>query len=96
VVAQTITVRIDGDGSGRFTLHGTLGAQRFNDAAEAIAAAQAMARTAALEAVTAMGAAEPQVQLEVRKQWMPNATSDAGLLEAVIEAQAIGRPQSVR
>ena len=96
VVAQTITVRIDGDGSGRFTLHGTLGAQRFTDAGEAIAAAQAMARTAALEAVTSMGAADPQVQLAVRKQWMPNATSDTGLLEAVIEAQAIGRPQSVR
>jgi hypothetical protein len=39
-----------------------------------------------------MGAHEPDVKITVNKQMLPNAVSDAGLLEAVIVAEAIGRP----
>ena len=94
VVAQSVTVRVDGDGSGKFTLHSTVGTRHFTDPAAAIEAATALARESALEAVLAMGAADPQVKLSLRKQRMPNATSDAGLLEAVVVAEAIGRPNA--
>ncbi len=94
VVAQTVTVRVDGDGSGLFTLHSTVGTQQFNDPAAAIAAATALATSAAREAVVAMGAADPQVRVSVSRQLLPNATSDAGLLEAVVVAEAVGRPNA--
>ena len=94
VVAHSVTVRVDGDGSGRFTLHSTVGTRHFNDPAAAIEAATSLARDAAIAAIVVMGAADPQVKLSLHKQRMPNATSDAGLLEAVVIAEAIGRPNA--
>ena len=94
VVAQTVTVRVDGDGSGLFMLHSTVGTRQFTDPAEALEAATTLARQSARDAVIAMGAAEPQVKVSVRKQMLPNAVSDAGLLEAVVVAEAIGRPNA--
>jgi hypothetical protein len=44
--------------------------------------------------VVAMGASNPEVRIVIRKQLLPNASSDAGLLEAVITAEAIGRPHA--
>ena len=55
-------------------------------------AATQLARQSAWDAAVTMGAHEPEVKITISKQWMPNATSDAGLLEAVIVAEAIGRP----
>ena len=94
VVAQSVTVRVDGDGGGLFRVHSTVGTRQFTDAASALEAAIALARDAARDAVIAMGAQEPEVKLSVRKQWLPNAVSDIGLLEAVIVAEAIGRPNA--
>ena len=94
VVAQSVTVRVGGDGSGLFRVHSTVGMRQFTDAASALEAATAMAKDAARDAVIAMGAQEPEVKLSVRKQWLPNAVSDTGLLEAVIVAEAIGRPNA--
>lgn len=94
VVAQTVTVRVDGDGSGLFVLHSTVGTRRFSDPAEAITAATLLARQAAGDAVVAMGASNPEVRIVIRKQMLPNATGDAGLLEAVVTAEAIGRPNA--
>ena len=94
VVAQTVTVRVDGDGSGLFTLHSTVGTRQFTDPAQALEAATALAREAALDAVIAMGAAEPEVKISIRKQLLPNAVGNAGLLEAVVVAEAMGRPNA--
>jgi N-methylhydantoinase A/oxoprolinase/acetone carboxylase beta subunit len=94
VVAQSVTVRVDGDGSGLFRVHSTVGTRQFTDAASALEAATVLARDAARDAVIAMGAQEPEVKLSVRKQWLPNAVSDTGLLEAVIVAEAVGRPNA--
>jgi hypothetical protein len=94
VVAQSVTVRVDGDGSGLFMLHSTVGTRQFTDPAAAIDAATELARASARDAAIAMGAAEPEVRLSVRKQHLPNASSDAGLLEAVVVAEAIGRPNA--
>jgi len=92
VVAQTVVVRVAGDGSGLFVLHSTLGNQQFSDPAEALRRATEMAREAARAAVLAMGAQAPEVKLSVQKTMLPNANSDTGLLEALITAEAIGRP----
>ena len=92
VVAQTVVVRVAGDGSGLFVLHSTLGTQQFSDPAEALRRATEMAREAARAAVLAMGAQAPEVKLSVQKTMLPNANSDTGLLEALITAEAIGRP----
>ena len=94
VVAQTVTVRVDGDGSGLFMLHSTVGTKQFTDPAQAIEAATVLARQSARDAVVAMGAADPQVRVHIRKQLLPNAVSDSGLLEAVVVAEAIGRPNA--
>ena len=94
VVAQTVTVRVDGDGSGLFMLHSTLGTRQFTDPAAAIEAATVLARQSARDAVIAMGAADPQVRVMVTKQLLPNAMSDTGLLEAVVVAEAVGRPNA--
>jgi hypothetical protein len=92
VVAQTVTVRVDGDGTGIFLVHSTVGTTRFSEALAALEAAQTLAHQAAFDAAVGMGAQDPQVKVSLRKQLMPNATSDTGLLEAVITAEAIGRP----
>jgi hypothetical protein len=94
VVAQTVSVHVAGDGSGLFVLHSPVGTRQFTDPALAIEAAMALARQSATDAVLAMGAVNPEVRIVLRKQWLPNATSDAGLLEAVVRAEAIGRPDT--
>jgi len=94
VVAQTVVVRVAGDGSGVFVVHSTVGTQQYRDPAEALGQATEMAREAARTAVLAMGAQAPEVKLTVQKTMLPNATSDTGLLEAVITAEAIGRPNA--
>ncbi len=94
VVAHSVTVRVAGDGSGLFMLHSTVGTRQFTDPAAALEAATTLARQAAHDAVVAMGAASPQVKLTVTKQMLPNAVSDTGLLEAVVLAEAVGRPET--
>lgn len=92
VIAQTVIVTVEGDGSGLFRVHGLSGTASFTDGARALAEAQAMARDAALTAVMQLGGDHPQVKVTVEKHFMPEATDDNGLLEAVIRAEAIGRP----
>ncbi len=96
VVAQTVAVHVAGDGSGLFVMHSPAGTRQFTDPAEAIEAAMTRARQAATDAVLAMGAVNPQVRLLIRKELLPNATSDAGLLEAVVTAEAVGRPNGAQ
>ena len=57
-------------------------------------AAIQLARQSARDAAVAMGAQEPEVKITITKQMLPNATSDMGLLEAVVVAEAIGRPST--
>jgi hypothetical protein len=92
VVAHAVRVEVHGDGSGVFRLHSTVGTQQFTDAALALDAATALARQSALDAVRAMGAADPQVQVQVSKTFFPNAIDDRGLMEAVVLAEGMGRP----
>ena len=92
VVAHAVRVEVHGDGSGVFRLHSTVGTQQFTDAALALEAATTLARQSAMDAVRAMGASDPQVQIQVSKSYFPNAVDDRGLMEAVVLAEGIGRP----
>jgi len=92
VVAHAVRVEVHGDGSGVFRLHSTVGSQQFTDVALALEAAGTLARTAAADAVRAMGASDPQVQITLSKTFFPHAVDDRGLMEAVLLAEAMGRP----
>ena len=92
VVAHAVRVEVHGDGSGVFRMHSTVGTQSFTDAAQALDAATALARQSAMDAVRAMGAADPQVHIQLSKSYFPNAVDDRGLMEAVVLAEGIGRP----
>jgi N-methylhydantoinase A/oxoprolinase/acetone carboxylase beta subunit len=96
VVAHQVTVRVVGDGTGLFRLHANDSTQQFGNATEALEQAQTSARAQAYRAVLDMGAHAPEVQLTIEKKWLPNARNDAGLLEAVVVAEAIGRPNAAR
>jgi len=94
VIAQAVTVTVEGDGSGLFRVHGLTGTGVFTSGAAALAAAEEQARAAALEAVRQLGAHDPEVQVSVSKSHLPDATDDNGLLEAVVRAEALGRPET--
>jgi N-methylhydantoinase A/oxoprolinase/acetone carboxylase beta subunit len=92
VVAQTVTVLVEGDGSGAFRVHGPAGVKVYGDAAAALAAAEALAGAAALRAVEGLGARDAQVRIATSKHHLPDAVDDSGLIEAKVKAEAVGRP----
>ena len=94
VVAHTVTVAVEGDGGGRFRVHGPEGVTVFGSGPEALAAAERTARAAALEAVEGLGADAPQVRVATHKHLLPDAVDDNGLLGATVKAEAIGRPSA--
>ena len=94
VIAQTVIIVIEGDGSGLFRLHGPKGTVSFTNAAAALEAAHDIAQSAAAEAVEKMGGANPQVRVSAAKHLLPDAVDDNGLLEAKVTAEAIGRPET--
>jgi N-methylhydantoinase A/oxoprolinase/acetone carboxylase beta subunit len=94
VVAHTVTVTIEGDGSGLFRVHGPAGVTVFTNAAAALAAAETTARQAATAAVESLGAEAPQLRLSIEKHRLPDAADDNGLLGATIRVEAIGRPSA--
>ncbi len=94
VVAQVVTVTVEGDGSGLFRMHGLGGVRTFTSGPQALAAAEAEARDEAVKAIAKLGASHPQVQVTVKKHHLPDAVDDNGLLEAVFRAEAIGRPET--
>jgi N-methylhydantoinase A/oxoprolinase/acetone carboxylase beta subunit len=94
VVAQVSAVTVEGDGSGLFRVHGPDGVKPFTSGPAALEAAEALARQTALEAVRQLGAHDAQVQVTITKHHLPESRDDNGLLEAVVRAEAIGRPET--
>jgi N-methylhydantoinase A/oxoprolinase/acetone carboxylase beta subunit len=94
VVAHSVSVQVLGDGSGEFRLHAPSGTRVFDNAPEALQAALVLAEQLARDAVRAMGAAQPQVQLSTQKQYLPGAQDESRLLQAHITAEALGRPNA--
>jgi len=95
VIARTIAISIEGDGNGVFRAHGPNGVEQFTAGAAALEWASKIAADSASEAVRAMGATAIEVRLDVRKHLLPDAVDDNGLLEAVVTAEAIGRPDLI-
>ena len=95
VVARTVSIAIEGDGNGVFRGHGPNGVEQFTAGAAALAWASALAEETARNAVHAMGASAIEVRMAVKKHLLPDAVDDNGLLEAVVTAEAIGRPDLV-
>jgi len=94
VIAQTLTLTVEGDGGGLFRVHGPMGTAVFTSGAAALKAAEEQARAGALEAVRQLGAHAPEVQVSITKHHLPDAVDDNGLLEAVVRAEALGRPET--
>lgn len=94
VVSRSVTVTLEGDGSGLFRLHGPEGTLSLASGAAALAAGEALARRAALAAVAEMGAGRAEVKVGIAKSYLPDAVDDNGLLKADITAEAIGRPDT--
>ncbi|MBM3520061.1 MAG: hydantoinase/oxoprolinase family protein, partial [Alphaproteobacteria bacterium] len=92
VVAKSLRIAIEGDGSGLFRIHGPDGVLTHTNATQALAAATELARSLALAAVAAMGAGDPEVHVSIEKHHLPEAVDDNGMIEAIITAEAIGRP----
>ena len=86
---------IEGDGNGVFRGHGPNGVEQFTAGAAALAWAARLAEETAREAVQSMGASAIEVRVGVKKHLLPDAVDDNGLLEAVITAEAIGRPHLI-
>jgi N-methylhydantoinase A/oxoprolinase/acetone carboxylase beta subunit len=96
VVARSVTITVEGDGSGLFRVHGPQGTQSFGSGATALTAAEELARKTALDAVAQMGAGQAEVNIAIARSYLPDAADDNGLLEAEITAEAIGRPDTRR
>jgi hypothetical protein len=94
VVARSVVVTIEGDGSGLFRVHGPEGTEAFTSGAAALTAGEELAREAALTVVAEMGATRAEVKVSATKSFLPDAVDDNGLLKAEITAEAIGRPDT--
>jgi len=92
VVARSVRIEVAGDGAGLFRVHAGSDIRTFPTAAAALDFAEQSARRLALAEVQAMGADDPQVRVEIARRMLPDAVDDNGLFEAVVTAEAVGRP----
>ena len=91
VVANKVQVVVEGDGNGVFRVTGQGAVLTFSSGLEALKAATKRAEENALAQATAQGAHSPLVKISVEKQYLPEASSDEGLLSAIITAEARGQ-----
>ncbi|MEO6607144.1 MAG: hydantoinase/oxoprolinase family protein [Aestuariivirga sp.] len=92
LVAQRVTVSVEGDGNGAFRVLGAGQADQFASGARAIEEALKRAETQAVNMARQSGAKNPVVTTKIEKSFLPDATSDDGLLTATVTAEARGRP----
>ena len=92
MIAKTVTVTVEGDGGGQFRIHGPQATARSENAAGAIAEAEAMARASARSAVLEMGGEEPEIRVSIERYFLPDAVDENGLLAAEVTAEAASRP----
>ncbi len=92
LVAQRVTVSVEGDGNGAFRVLGAGQAEQFASGATALEAARQRAESQALKLARESGARNPVVVTKISKSFLPDATGDDGLLTGTIIAEARGRP----
>ncbi len=91
MVAHKAQVAVEGDGNGVFRVTGQGPVLTFSSGEEALNVATKRAEESAFAQATAQGAVSPQVKISVEKQFLPEASSDEGLLSAIITAEARGQ-----
>jgi N-methylhydantoinase A/oxoprolinase/acetone carboxylase beta subunit len=92
LVADRVTITIEGDGNGVFRMHGGGQSTTLDSGKQALLEAQALAEKIALEEARHRGARDPKVSIEITKSHLPDAKDDEGLLTAIVIAEAIGTP----
>ncbi|MBU3738463.1 MAG: hydantoinase/oxoprolinase family protein [Rhodoferax sp.] len=95
IVARTVEVRVLGNGAGLYRVQSAYGQGQYSDPQVALDRARALAGDTAVRQVLEMGARQPEVRVTVQKTLLPDSRGDAGLLEAVVQAEAIGRPDFI-
>ena len=91
-VSRAVTVTVSADGNGGFRVFAPDGVVLAAGGEEALAAACGAAEAAARAAALAMGAADPEVRIDVVRRLLPGASDDGGLFDATVTAVATGRP----
>ena len=96
VVAQTVTVTVEGDGSGLFRVHGSGRGQQSSPPARRRWRPRKTRRGSwRTAAVRQLGADQiRRCRSRISKSHLPDAVDDNGMLEAVVRAEAIGRPST--
>ena len=92
LVAHRVDVHVEGDGNGVFRILGAGQAQIVGSGITALALAKRKAEEGALALAIANGAYDPRIVISVKKHYLPDASSDEGLLSALVSAEATGRP----
>ncbi len=92
LVVDRVTVTVEGDGNGIFRVHGGGQGEQFGSGKLALARAIELAKSLALQNSLNRGAFQPNVDIVIEKNLMPEARDDDGLLTATVTAEAIGRP----
>jgi hypothetical protein len=92
LVANRVTVTVEGDGSGLFRLHAAGQGELLGSGPQALARATQLACEIATRQAALNGALNPRVDVTVTKNLMPDARDDEGLLTATVIAEAFGRP----
>lgn len=92
LVADKVTVMVEGDGNGAFRVHGTGTVETFGSGKLALAQARRLAEATALANAQARGAHAPRVSLEEHITLMPEGRDEDALLTATVIAEALGRP----
>lgn len=92
MIARTVSVEVNGNGSGVFRVHGPDDVTQLGNAGEAVKLASRLARAAAGAAVSEMGGGEATFEETVERVMLPDAVNDSGLLHAVVQVAARARP----
>jgi N-methylhydantoinase A/oxoprolinase/acetone carboxylase beta subunit len=90
--AHRAEVVIEGDGSGVFRIFDGVRVETVQSGALAIARASDRARARVEAMAIAFGNSQPEIELTVEKQLLPDAANDDGLLTAQVVAQAVTAP----
>jgi N-methylhydantoinase A/oxoprolinase/acetone carboxylase beta subunit len=91
-ISRSVTIEVNGNGAGVFSVYGPAGVSQLGNAGDAVALAVEQARSAARAGVLDMGGAEPAFTEQVSKSFLPDAVDDNGLLQAIVKVQASARP----
>ena len=92
MVAHKVTVNVEGDGNGAFRVLGAGVNKIFSSGQVALEKASELASSEAHRIAMQEGARDARITLTYEKHYLPDATSDDGLLTAVVTAEAVGRP----